>query len=912
MGPKKQNRSQDAPNPAGVKPLPGFHQQGQQVQQGQQQPRGPPPGFNQQGQQGQQQRPSQQQGQQGQQQRPQQHQGQQQGQQQRGQGQQQRSHQKQGEQRPSMPQPSHPKPPGGNWGKQPPQTLQPQQPQPQQPQQQQQQQPQQTTTTTTTSSSSSTTVEIPTISRKDLVKDIDVEDVARVPAKPRSIQSQPISVITNFFPVQVRQNRSLFLYRIDYDPPQVARDRRFKLMREFLAANSLVFTKYDGDSLLFSAKKITINSQNVDGVQILIKLTKEFDQSDRSITQFFNVLTKSFMRSMGFSLMGRNYYTPDGKRNVPKHFLEVWKGFSTSVIPTEAGTMLLCDSTTKVVRSQTVLERIRYLNNNNNRCTAEIVNSIVLTRYNNKTYRISGISWQGQNSKVTDIMEGTTTFLQYYQKNYPNYKITDLSQPLLKSEVKMRGIKQTIYLVPELTYLTGLNDEMRKDFHIMKDLAEESNVEPYKRIENLGNFVNGFNTNPSIAKELESWGISYQPALKVDGYLLQSPKNIPINNLAALKNVKWVFIVEQNEFQRGECQKNLDLFLRESQLPPPTIHHPVLPKSFRDIRSTIYTDIMEQYAKKGVTFFLIIIPQNNPEVYKGIKMKSLVQLKVLTQCIFSRTFDKGRPVSVKLKQQVVAKLGLAPWGLSTNIYNGVPKKTMVIGVDVGHNSDMRGHSVVGFVATIDDKFQKFFSRAYAQERPGKEIIHTLEDATKEAMKSYFNYNNCLPELVIVYRDGVGDGMLDLVNKTEIAAMKKGFAETPSSWGVKPKLVYTIVKKNTNARFFTNDNQKANPPPGTLIDSKITHQNWYDFFLVSQVAFKGSINPTHYHVLLDEHQMAADLFQFFTFQMCHLYFNFEKSVRVPASCQFAHKMAFLIGRTVGRNVDKDLSDKLYFL
>ncbi|KAM9958966.1 hypothetical protein ACTFIR_000017 [Dictyostelium discoideum] len=88
-----------------------------------------------------------------------------------------------------------------------------------------------------------------------------------------------------------------------------------------------------------------------------------------------------------------------------------------------------------------------------------------------------------------------------------------------------------------------------------------------------------------------------------------------------------------------------------------------------------------------------------------------------------------------------------------------------------------------------------------------------------------------------------------------------------------------------------------------IESKITHQNWYDFFLVfPSCHFKGSINPTHYHVLLDEHQMTGYLFQFFAFQM----------VRVPASCRFAHKMAFLIDRTVGCNVDPGKSDKLYFL
>ncbi|KAM9949899.1 hypothetical protein ACTFIT_011124 [Dictyostelium discoideum] len=62
-------------------------------------------------------------------------------------------------------------------------------------------------------------------------------------------------------------------------------------------------------------------------------------------------------------------------------------------------------------------------------------------------------SLMGPNSKVTDIIEGTTIFLEYYQKKYPIYKIADLTQPLLKSEVKMRS--------------------MRKDFDIMNDLTEE-------------------------------------------------------------------------------------------------------------------------------------------------------------------------------------------------------------------------------------------------------------------------------------------------------------------------------------------------------------------------------------------------------------------------------------------------------
>ncbi|KAM9985203.1 hypothetical protein ACTFIZ_008740 [Dictyostelium cf. discoideum] len=132
-----------------------------------------------------------------------------------------------------------------------------------------------------------------------------------------------------------------------------------------------------------------------------------------------------------------------------------------------------------------------------------------------------------------------------------------------------------------------------------------------------------------------------------------------------------VFIVKQSEFERGESKKNLDLFIKESQLPNPVVHHPVLSRNFCDIRSNIYTDIMDEYTKKRTAFFLIIIPQNNAEVYKVIKIKSFFQLKVLTQSIFSRIFDKGRSVSIKLKQHIIDKLVLASWGLSQDIYKGV-------------------------------------------------------------------------------------------------------------------------------------------------------------------------------------------------------------------------------------------------
>lgn len=50
------------------------------------------------------------------------------------------------------------------------------------------------------------------------------------------------------------------------------------------------------------------------------------------------------------------------------------------------------------------------------RCTKELVGSIVITRYNNRTYRIDDIEWNKSPKDTFTLMDGTkTTFLEYYR-----------------------------------------------------------------------------------------------------------------------------------------------------------------------------------------------------------------------------------------------------------------------------------------------------------------------------------------------------------------------------------------------------------------------------------------------------------------------------------------------------------------
>ena len=68
---------------------------------------------------------------------------------------------------------------------------------------------------------------------------------------------------------------------------------------------------------------------------------------------------------------------------------------------------------------------------------------------------------------------------------------------------------------------------------------------------------------------------------------------------------------------------------------------------------------------------------------------------------------------------------------------------------------------------------------------------------------------------------------------------------------------------------------------------------YDFFLVWQSVNQGTVNPTSYNVVKDTSGLLPKHIQALTYKLTHLYYNWPGTVRVPAPCQYAHKLAFLV-------------------
>ncbi|KAI9587694.1 hypothetical protein GQX74_003540 [Glossina fuscipes] len=75
---------------------------------------------------------------------------------------------------------------------------------------------------------------------------------------------------------------------------------------------------------------------------------------------------------------------------------------------------------------------------------------------------------------------------------------------------------------------------------------------------------------------------------------------------------------------------------------------------------------------------------------------------------------------------------------------------------------------------------------------------------------------------------------------------------------------------------------------------------------------GKVSPTSYNVMLDTMGLPADKIQILTYKMTHLYYKWSGTLRVPAVCQYAHKLACLVAESIHRAPNAALDMQLYFL
>nr|XP_049706434.1 piwi-like protein Ago3 [Helicoverpa armigera]XP_049706439.1 piwi-like protein Ago3 [Helicoverpa armigera] len=752
----------------------------------------------------------------------------------------------------------------------------------------------------------------------------------------------PVEVTANFIYLNVEENNA-YEYEVRYDPEQDFKNLRFKLLsehRQYFKDKS-----FDGTTL-YVPHKLPEEALNLVSTNPFdnskVKITIIFRRTRRlsEMIHMYNVIFKSIMKDLQLVRIGRNHFNEKAGIPIPQHRLEVWPGYVTAVDEYQGGLMLTLDSTHKVLRTQSVLsfikETVQAEGAGWKKAMAErLVGCSVMTTYNKKMFRVDSIddtkSPRSTFEKEENGKKVQVSYINYYKDNY-GIEIKDYDQPLLISRDSklMSGSEKKIdfmiCLVPELCQLTGLTDDQRSNFKLMKDVAAHTKITPNQRHAAFKKYIEAVMNNETARSRLAGWGLSIAPeTINLTARTLQ-PETLYFGNnvkvpgkpnaewnaevtrnhvIQAIDIVKWVVLYTDRDKQ--VARDFLETMKRSCRPMGINVAEPEMIRLPND-RTDSYVLTLKKVITSDLQIVVAICPSARDDRYGAIKKICCADNPIPSQVINARTLmnqNKIRSITQKILLQMNCKIGGTLWNINIPF-----KSAMVIGIDSHHDASRKKQSVCAFVASYNQALTHWYSRVVFQSK-GQEVVDSLKECFVDSLKHYIKVNSQLPERIIIYRDGVGDGEFKVIQKFEIPQMEICLSLFEGEY--KPRLTYIVVQKRINTRIFMKcGSGLENPNPGTIVDHGVTRRDWYDFLIVSQKVNQGTVTPTHYVVLHDSSDMTPDQCQRITYKMCHLYYNWPGTVRVPAPCQYAHKLAYLVGNSIHQTPSAVLQDKLFFL
>ncbi|GAA5925866.1 hypothetical protein JCM10213_007307 [Rhodosporidiobolus nylandii] len=310
----------------------------------------------------------------------------------------------------------------------------------------------------------------------------------------------------------------------------------------------------------------------------------------------------------------------------------------------------------------------------------------------------------------------------------------------------------------------------------------------------------------------------------------------------------------------------------------------------------------------------------DPKRYDSIKKTAAFDLPIAvpTQVLLVNKVTNPRGIdqycgNVALK--INAKLGginsiLGPSDLPGFKLN----KTLMLGADVTHPTGLGtpragagvevAPSIAAVVASTDGQGAKYAAQVREQEGR-KEFITDLTEMTKIHIESWAKANKGLPEVILMFRDGVSEGQYAPVVQEEVTSIKAAIRAVDHKWN--PKLTYIVCAKRHNIRLFAQNpadqDRTGNLPPGVVVDTALTHPYAFDFFVQAHAGLKGTAKPTRYICLLDENNFGSDALQKLINSLCY---GFARATRSVSLVPVAYYADIVAGKARSYVTDDDAS------
>ncbi|XP_041564510.1 protein argonaute-3 [Drosophila elegans] len=339
------------------------------------------------------------------------------------------------------------------------------------------------------------------------------------PSPVHGTKGSSVNLSCNYLELTTDKSKGVFHYEVRFFPPVDSVHLRLKFLNDH--NDKLGGTKtFDGNTLylpILLPNQMTVFVSKVENVELQIRILFKKKEALANCTHLYNVLFDRVMKTLNYVKFDRKQFDPSRPKIIPLAKLEVWPGYVTAVDEHEGGLMLCCDVSHRILCQKTVLEMLVDIYKQNahqyQECAKKtLIGNIVLTRYNNRTYKINEICFDQSPKSEFLAKTGATSYIEYY-KQYHNINIIDINQPLLLSIKKSRtSIEDNesiqFCLIPELCYLTGLRDDIRSDHKLMREIATFTRVSPNQRQLALNKFYDNVSKTTAARDILNSWGLS--------------------------------------------------------------------------------------------------------------------------------------------------------------------------------------------------------------------------------------------------------------------------------------------------------------------------------------------------------------------------------------------------------------------
>jgi aubergine-like protein len=318
------------------------------------------------------------------------------------------------------------------------------------------------------------------------------------------------------------------------------------------------------------------------------------------------------------------------------------------------------------------------------------------------------------------------------------------------------------------------------------------------------------------------------------------------------------------------------------------------PQNWIDTVEDYFNSENEENYKYAFVIFLI---GNNNKLYDKLKTHSLCKNGYVSQVVKTNSLKSKGMMSTcsKILTQINAKLG----GISykTVIEDYIQERDiMVVGVDSSH---FNKNTAVAMVSTIDNSFADFYNKEKIFEIEKNEMLQfCVSSFLEEAITQYYSKNQKKPKNIIIYRQGVSDNYINILNdevtQIEQFCKKNGIL-----------FYYILVNTRTTFKFFEKFNDHYyNPGAGLLVIDGITHQDKFEFYIQPQQVTGGSATPTRFHVAYGNMDF-PEIIPKFTYDLCHIYSNWQGTVRIPNVIKAAEKLSKMTVKTTQNELNEKL-------